>query len=151
MCWGRTFDKKKIFYPWILDEGNKIQAVLLSYFKAQDKTTVHTGIKNKLAQSVGRRYEHVFLNSIRKPCECESISIEMGGSTQLITSQGWLHTRSRFGLRNITVTREVAWVRERAVILAELKFIKRNHDTQASLQWQEIKAHLGEAHYTVHF
>lgn len=59
--------RKKIFYPWILDEGNKIQAALLSYFKAQDKTTVHTGIKNKLAQSVGGRYEHVFLNSIRKP------------------------------------------------------------------------------------
>lgn len=75
----------------------------------------------------------------------------MGGSTQLITSQGWLHIRSRFGLRNVTVTREVAWVRERAVILAELKFIKRNHDTQASLQWQETKAHLGEVHYTVHF
>lgn len=129
---------------------------MLPYFKVQDKTTVHKGSKNKLAQSVGRRYEHVFLNSSslhqKTPSECENISIEMGGRHSFLQVKGWLHIRSRFGLRNITVTRAVAWVRGRAVILAELKkFIKRNHDTQASLLWQEIKAHLGEAHCTVHF
>lgn len=40
-----------------------IQVVLLSYFKVQDKTTVYKGTQNKLAWSVGRRYEHDFLNS----------------------------------------------------------------------------------------
>ena len=89
---------------------------------------------------------------IRKPrANVKTAALKWAADTAS-ASKGWLHIRSRFGLRTITVTREVAWVRERAVILAELKkFIKRNHDTQASLQWQEIKAHSGEAHRTVHF